>query len=168
MTEQGALLIGLTAIVAGLVGVLAFSVAKIIAASRALGKERGPGAETAFMATAMEQAVQRLREQERAMKERAEASERLSDEIVASITSGLLVVTGDRVVRTLNPAGRRILGVADGPDGPEGPEGPNRLMHHLLRTAAPLAAVVEDRKHHRILVRRIASRRRDRALDLER
>jgi signal transduction histidine kinase len=141
VTEQGALLIGLTAIVAGLVGVLAFSVAKIIAASRALRKERGPGAETAFMAAAMEQAVQRLREQERAMKERAEASERLSDEIVASITSGLLVVTGDRVVRTLNPAGRRILGVSDGPDGPDGP---NRLMHHLLRTAAPLAAVVEE------------------------
>jgi len=147
VTEQGALLIGLTAIVAGLVGVLAFSVAKIIAASRALGKERGPGVETEFMAAAMEQAVQRLREQERAMKERAEASERLSDEIVASITSGLLVVTGDRVVRTLNPAGHRILGVSDGPEGPEGPEdpdGPNRVMHHVLRTAAPLAAVVEE------------------------
>jgi signal transduction histidine kinase len=141
VTEQGALLIGLTAIVAGLVGVLAFAVSKIIAASRALGKERGPGAETAFMAAAMEQAVQRLREQERAMKERAEASERLSDEIVASITSGLLVVTGDRVVRTLNPAGRRILGVSD---GPEGPEGPDRRMHYLLRTAPPLAAVVEE------------------------
>jgi signal transduction histidine kinase len=141
VTEQGALLIGLTAIVAGLVGVLAFAVAKITAASRALGKERGQGTETAFMAAAMEQAVQRLREQERAMKERAEASERLSDEIVASITSGLLVVTGDRVVRTLNPAGRRILGVSDGPEGSEGPEGP---MHHVLRTAAPLAAVVEE------------------------
>jgi len=144
VTEQGALLIGLTAIVAGLVGVLVFAVAKIIAASRALGKERGQGTETAFMAAAMEQAVQRLREQERAMKERAEASERLSDEIVASITSGLLVVTGDRVVRTLNPAGRRILAVSEGPEGQEGPEGPEGPMRHVLRTAAPLAAVVEE------------------------
>ena len=38
------------------------------------------------MAAAMEQAVQRLREQERAMQQRAEASERLSEEIIASIT----------------------------------------------------------------------------------
>ena len=38
------------------------------------------------------------------MKARAEASERLSDEIVASLTSGLLVVDSTGVVRTLNPA----------------------------------------------------------------
>jgi nitrogen fixation/metabolism regulation signal transduction histidine kinase len=138
VSEEGALFIGLTAIVAGLVGVLAFAVSKIITAARALGKERGQGTETAFMAAAMEQAVQRLREQERAMKERAEASERLSEEIIASITSGLLVVTADRTVRTLNPAGRRILGL------PERPEGPEALMHEVLRTAAPLAAVVEE------------------------
>ena len=47
------------------------------------------------------------------MKARAEASERLSDEIVASLTSGLLVVDFGGIVRTLNPAGRRLLG---GPD----------------------------------------------------
>ena len=47
--------------------------------------------------------------QERAMKARAEASERLSSEIIASMTSGLLVVGEDRQVRTLNPAGQRML-----------------------------------------------------------
>ena len=44
------------------------------------------GGEAAFMTNAMEEALQNLRQQERAMKARAEASERLSDEIVASLT----------------------------------------------------------------------------------
>ena len=65
------------------------------------------------MAAAMEEALQKLRTQERAMKARAEASERLSGEIIASLTSGLLVVGEDGMVRTLNPAGRRLLGLPD-------------------------------------------------------
>ena len=113
MTDSGALFLGLTAVVAALAGVLGFAVTKFMTAARAMSTERGAGTVTAFMAAAIEQAVQRLREQERAMKERAEASERLSEEIIASITSGLMVVTGERTVRTLNPAGRRILGLAD-------------------------------------------------------
>jgi signal transduction histidine kinase len=136
MTETGMLFIGLNAVIAALVGVLAFAVAKFVAAARASGQERPVGAETAFMAAAMEEAMQRLREQERAMKERAEASERLSQEIIASITSGLLVVAGDRTVRTLNPAGRRIL------DLPELPQG--AALSEVLRTALPLAAVIEE------------------------
>ena len=76
-----------------LAGVLAFAVAKFFAAARALAKEARPvGGETQLMASAMEDALSRLREQERAMKARAEASERLSGEIIASMTSGLLVV----------------------------------------------------------------------------
>ena len=47
------------------------------------------------------------------MKARAEASERLSDEIVASLTSGLLVVDFGGIVRTLNPAGRKLLGLTE-------------------------------------------------------
>ena len=65
------------------------------------------------MTTAMEDALRNLRVQERAMKARAEASERLSDEIVASLTSGLLVVDFGGIVRTLNPAGRKLLGLPD-------------------------------------------------------
>lgn len=144
MTESGVLFIGLTAVVAALVGVLAFAATKFIVAARAVGKDRGPGVETAFMAAAMEQAVQRLREQERAMKARAEASERLSEEIIASITSGLMVVTGDRRVRTLNPAGRRILGLPDAPDRPDRPDPSDPSIHAILRTAQPLVAVIEE------------------------
>lgn len=136
MTETGVLFIGLNAVIAALVGVLAFVVTKFVVAARALSKERGVGAETAFMAAAMEQAVERLRGQERAMKERAEASERLSEEIIASITSGLMVVTNERTVRTLNPAGRRILGIPDDDEGTR--------IADALRTASPLAAVIEE------------------------
>jgi len=136
MTETGMLFLGLNAVIAALVGVLAFALMKFIAAARAAGQERPLGAETAFMAAAMEQAMQRLREQERATKERAEASERLSQEIIASITSGLLVVAGDRSVRTLNPAGRRIL------DLPEFP--PGAPLADVLRTSLPLAAVIDE------------------------
>ena len=63
------------------------------------------------MAAAMEDAVRKLRDGERAMKSRAEASERLSSEIVASLTSGLLVVDREGIVRTLNPAGQTMLGL---------------------------------------------------------
>ena len=136
MTDSGALFLGLTAIVAGLMGLLAFAFAKFVSAARSVGKERAAGAETSFMAAAVEQAVQRLREQERAMKERAEASERLSEQIIVSITSGLMVVTSERIVRTLNPAGRRILGL------PESGEG--APMDQVLRSAPPLAAVIEE------------------------
>src|SRR6185436_14533539 len=92
--------------------------------------------ETAFMAAAMEEAVGRLRLREQAMAARAEASERLSDEIIASLTSGLLVVGDDHRVKSLNPAGRRLLGM------PEADWSGN--VSDVLLGAAPLAAVIEE------------------------
>ncbi len=136
MTQSAYLLLGLTAVVAALVGVLVFAVLHFGAAARdATRRLREEGSETAFMATALQDAMGRLRDQERAMKERAEASERLSDEIVASLTSGLLVVDVDRSVRTLNPAGRRLLGVAD--------EVP-RSLHEVLAGSVPLADAIDE------------------------
>src|SRR5437867_10338918 len=114
MTKAGYLLLGLTAIVAALAGILAFAVAKFFAAARAATRASQTGSsETAFVAAAMQEALQQMRTQERAMKARAEASERLSGEIIASMTSGLLVVGEDRHVRTLNPAGRKLLSLPD-------------------------------------------------------
>ena len=85
MSNSGYLFLGLTAIVAALSAVLAYAVLRIFAAARAATRDdRKAGAETAFMAAAMEDAVRKLRDGERAMKARAEASERLSSEIVAS------------------------------------------------------------------------------------
>src|SRR6266536_3883994 len=107
MTKAGYLLLGLTAIVAALAGILAFAVAKFFEAARvATRASRTGGSEAAFMAAAMQEALQQMRTQERAMKARAEASERLSGEIISSMTSGLLVVNQEGAVRTLNPAGQ--------------------------------------------------------------
>jgi signal transduction histidine kinase len=115
MNHSGYLFLGLTAIVAALSAVLAYAVVRFAVAARGLAKSnRREGGEAAFMTNAMEEALQNLRQQERAMKARAEASERVSDEIVASLTSGLLVVDFGEVVRTLNPAGRRMLGLPEG------------------------------------------------------
>ena len=137
MTHSGTLFLGLTAIVAILSGVLAYAVLRIFAAARAATRdERKSGGETAFMTAAMEDAVRKLRDGERAMKARAEASERLSSEIVASLTSGLLVVDRDGIVRTLNPAGQKMLNL------PENRwEGPYR---EVLKDAGSLADVLEE------------------------
>ena len=137
MTQPGYLLIGLTAIVAALVGVLAFSVTKFLTAARAVARDaRKDGTETAFMASAMEEALGRLRVQERAMKARAEASERVSGEIISSMTSGLLVVDEHGRVRTLNPAAIRMLGLPHGDwDGP---------FREVLTGAEALAEVMDE------------------------
>ena len=113
MTSSGALFLGLTAIVAALAAVLAYALLKFVDAARNVRK-RDDGGPNAFMTGAMEDALRKLREQERAMAARAEASERFSEQIVASLTSGLLVVDHNGIVRTLNPAGKRLLGLPDG------------------------------------------------------
>lgn len=137
MNQQGYLFLGLTAIVAALAAILAFAAAKFFAAAREAAKGGAAGGEeTAFMAAAMEEAVQKLRSEERAMKARAEASERLSSEIIASMTSGLLVVSQTGMVRTLNPAGRRLLGL---------PEADwNGSVREVLSSAIPLGDVIEE------------------------
>ena len=138
MTHAGYLLLGLTAIVGALSGILAFAVFRVFAAARDTAKRVSPiRGETAFMASAMEDALQALKLQERAMKARAEASERLSSEIIASMTSGLLVVAQEGIVRTLNPAGRRLLGL---------PEVVEEGLHYrdVLIHAAPMFGVVAE------------------------
>jgi PAS domain S-box-containing protein len=137
MSRASLILLSLTAVVAALAAGLAFVVLRLFAAARQLGRvQQGAGAETAMMAAAMEEAVSRLRSREQAMVARAEASERLSDEIIASLTSGLLVVGDDRHVRSLNPAGRRLLGIEDA-DG-------KGTLDEVLVHAAPLARVIES------------------------
>jgi signal transduction histidine kinase len=137
MTRSGYLFLGLTAIVGMLAAVLAFAVLRLFAAARAAAKaDKVEGAETAFMAAAMEDAVQRLRDQERAMKARAEASERLSSEIIASMTSGLLVVSEERHVRSLNPAGRKMLALPEADRSGD--------FREVLASAAPLVDIVEE------------------------
>ena len=138
MNHTAYLFLGLTVIVGVLAAVLAYAVLKIFAAARAVARDASPGsAEAVFVTTAMEDALQTLRVQERAMKARAEASERLSDEIITSMTSGLLVVSEHREVRTLNPAGRRLLLGAGADDKLTG-------LHEALRYAPSLSGIIEE------------------------
>ena len=137
MSQSAYALVGLTAIVAALVSVLVFAALRFAAAARdTRGHVREAGDETAFMAAALQEAMSKLKAQERAMTERAEASERLSSEIVVSLTAGLLVVDLDRQVRISNPAARRMLGLS----------GEHSLgsYREVLASASPLADVIEE------------------------
>lgn len=148
MSRLALLLLALTGIIAILAAALGFAVMRLFTMARQLAA--GRGSETAFMAAAMEEAVGRLKTREQAMAARAEASERLSDEIIASLTSGLLVVAEDRRVRSLNPAGRRLLGMPDADWSGD--------VRDVLLGAAPLARVIEECLDSGVAVRRRAVR----------
>jgi two-component system sensor histidine kinase HydH len=114
MTPGGYSLLLLTAVVGCLAAVVMFALLRFVAAARDTRRTmRGGGTETAVLSAALQEAVVKLRAQERATAARAEASERLSSEIISSLTSGLLVVGLDGAIRILNPAGRRILALPE-------------------------------------------------------
>src|SRR5688572_26087262 len=120
-----------------IVAVGTFAVLRFAAAARDSRRHlRESGADTAVLTAALHEAVQKLRVQERAMTERAEASERLSTQIVDSITAGLLVVDRDGRVQILNPAGRRMLGIDE----------QTTWSHYadLPPAGAPLAGVIQE------------------------
>jgi PAS domain S-box-containing protein len=128
-------LIGLTAMVAALIGVLMFAVLRFASAARESSKHlRENRSESAFVTAALHEALTKLKAQEREMSARAEASERLSSEIVESLSSGLLVVASGGQLRILNPAGRRLLGRDD--------TALDKPYRHVLPTA--LAELVEE------------------------
>jgi signal transduction histidine kinase len=138
MTQTGYAHIGLTVIVAALAAVLTFAVLRFAAAARDTRRHlRDNGMETALLSSALQDAVTRLKAQERAMSARAIASEQLSDQIVASLTAGLLVVDRAGRVEILNPAGRRLLGLDNG--GADG-----RGYRELLAAVPPLIGVIEE------------------------
>ena len=145
MNATGYAFLGLTGIVAALVALLAFAVLRFAAAARDARRTLGDTrAETVLLASALEDAIKKLKAQERATAARAEASERLSSAIVASLTSGLVVVDSAGSVKIVNPAARQILGLdASGDPGD-------------LRTHVPaLAEVIDEsfRTHAPILRR---------------
>jgi PAS domain S-box-containing protein len=135
VTPSGYLLLGLTAIVGALAGILAFAAARFLAAAREVSR-RGSrdGAGEAFVASAVQDALGRLKAQEQAARSRAEASERLSAQVLASMSSGVLVVDGSGRVRTLNPAAAALLRLEEDAAG--------RLAPEVLARAGALADVV--------------------------
>ena len=121
LTPSAYALLGLTAIVAALAAALTFAILRVFAAARDTRRTmRGNSGEVALLTAALQDAVGRLKEQERATAARAEASdaraeasERMSGEIIASLTAGLLVVGLNGDLRIINPAGRRLLNISD-------------------------------------------------------
>ena len=81
-----------------------------VASGRGAAK-RESGGEAAMLSMALQDALTKLKQQERAMAARAEASERLADQIVEGLTSGLVVVDRTGTVQAVNPAAQRILGI---------------------------------------------------------
>ena len=137
MTPAGQAFLGLTAIVTVLVAVLTFTVLKFLTAARqARGRVRENGIETALLSAALHDAVAKLKAQERAMAQRAEASERLADQIIANLTAGLMMVDDGGSVLIVNPAGRRLLGIGEGPEG--------RPYRDVLAHAEPVGALIQE------------------------
>lgn len=112
MSPSAYALIGLTALVAALVSTLTFAVLRFSVAARDVRRNRPGAGEPDMLSAALQEAVTRLKVQERATAARAEASERLSDEIISGLSAGLLVVGLQRDIRILNPAGRRMLNLS--------------------------------------------------------
>ena len=148
MNQQAFALITMTALVAGLISVLVFAALRFAAAARDNKRHlSGAGMETALLSQALEDAITMLKAQERAMAARAEASERLSGQIVASLTAGLVVTDLEGRVQIVNPSSRRLLGLGDGPL-----EG---TVREVLGTASPLTAAIEEcLRDHQPIVRR--------------
>ena len=99
---------------------------------------RETGGESAMLSMALQDALVKLKQQERAMAARAEASERLADQIVEGLTSGLVVVDRGGMVQAINPAARRILGLREGGAGSTfraGPEARHRAVRPDRRSA---------------------------------
>jgi signal transduction histidine kinase len=97
---------------------------------------RESGGESAMLSIALQEALTKLKQQERAMAARAEASERLADQIVDGLTSGLVVVNRAGLVQAINPAARRILEI--------GAAGSGRPFRETLNPATALADVIAE------------------------
>lgn len=74
---------------------------------------------TAFMAASMQAVIQKLQEQEkelerlhRAEKDRAEQTERLSEEVTRNMPAGLLLVNASGLITSANPAAETALGIS--------------------------------------------------------
>jgi nitrogen fixation/metabolism regulation signal transduction histidine kinase len=137
MTQAGYVLLGMTAIVGMLVGVLTFALLRIVGGARETRRHLSSNsADAMILSAALQEAVAKLKAQEQAMTQRAAASDNLRGQIADSLTAGLLVVDVGGAVEVLNPAGRRLLEVASEPVG--------MPYQEVLGAASPLAAVIAE------------------------
>jgi PAS domain S-box-containing protein len=73
---------------------------------------------SAFMTASMQGVIQQLREQEKELerlhrieKDRAEQTERLSEEVTRNMPAGLVVVNATGIISSSNPAAEQVLGI---------------------------------------------------------
>src|SRR5438876_2717288 len=105
-------------------GLVVYLMRKFFQSNREPHKEQfktsGPRTEnpSAFMAASMQGVIQQLREQEKELerlhrieKERAEQTERLSEEVTRNMPAGLLVVNATGIISSSNPAAEQVLGI---------------------------------------------------------
>jgi PAS domain S-box-containing protein len=136
VNPQAYALLGFTALVAVLVAVVTWALLRFASAARDTRHRLRDTGESPLLAIALQEGIQKLRAQERAMTERATASETLSTQIVNSLTAGLFVVDEQGVVQILNPAGRKMLGITESVEGAH--------INTLPAAAAPLVGVVNE------------------------
>jgi PAS domain S-box-containing protein len=106
-----------------LVGVVIFFIRRFFQNTRFEQQQRltvAPSTEnpSAFMAASMQGVIQKLREQEKELerlhrveKERAEQTERLSEEVTRNMPAGLLIVNASGIISSANPAAEQALGI---------------------------------------------------------
>ena len=132
------LLLAFVVVIGALGAVLLLAIVRFGAATRRAGRTLGNrGDDSALVTVALGEAVTKMREQERATHARAAASERLSEQIIGSLSSGLMVVGVGGEVRILNPVGRQLLGLMTSADG-------LRLQDALGPSVGPLTDVVAE------------------------
>jgi two-component system sensor histidine kinase PilS (NtrC family) len=100
------------------------------------GARRESGGESAMLSMALQDALTKLKQQERAMAARAEASEALADQIVQGLTSGLVVINRGGIVQAINPAARRLLDLDEG--------GAGRPFRETLQSATALSDLIGE------------------------
>ena len=110
MSPELQTLLGVSAFLFALLGIIVLAFFRFRSAAKRMGQSADlESSESAFVAAAMAEAVTRMRTKEQAQQARADESERLSEDIVSGLTSGLMVVTADGGARIVNPAARRLL-----------------------------------------------------------
>ena len=105
-------------------GLVVYLMRKFFQSTREQQKEEfktsGPRTEnpSAFMAASMQGVIQQLREQEKELErlhrieiERAEQTERLSEEVTRNMPAGLVVVNASGIISSSNPAAEQVLGI---------------------------------------------------------
>jgi PAS domain S-box-containing protein len=115
---------GLGIAVLAIAGIVLFLMRKFFQSTRdAHAEEFGASAPStgnpsAFMTASMQGVIQQLREQEKELerlhrieKERAEQTERLSEEVTRNMPAGLLVVNATGIISSSNPAAEQVLGI---------------------------------------------------------